>query len=84
MRSRRSLATALALALVLAVGALGSTVAFGRQHANRVDRPTVVRVDDRSGFDWGDAGIGAIAGFALSMVGVALAVLSSTRSRPST
>jgi hypothetical protein len=84
MRSRRTLATAVALALVLAAGAVGSTPAFGGRHANRVDRPTVVRVDDRSAFDWGDAGIGALGGFALSMVGVALVVLGSTRSRPST
>jgi hypothetical protein len=39
--------------------------------------PTIVRVTaPNSGFDWGDAGIGAAGGFALSMIGLggALAV----------
>ena len=41
---------------------------------------TVVRVSPGSGgFDWGDAGIGAAGGFALSMVGLGSALAVSQR-----
>jgi hypothetical protein len=45
--------------------------------------PTIVRVTaPSSGFDWGDAGIGAAGGFALSMIGIGGALaLSQHRSR---
>jgi hypothetical protein len=42
--------------------------------------PTIVRVTARnSGFDWGDAGIGAAGGLALSMVGLGGALAVSQR-----
>jgi guanyl-specific ribonuclease Sa len=45
----------------------------------------VVRVQaPGGGFDWGDAGIGAAGGFALSMIGIGGAlVVSQRRTRPS-
>ena len=48
--------------------------------------PTIVRVTaGNSGFDWGDAGIGAAGGIALSMVGLGGALaLSQNRARRST
>jgi hypothetical protein len=83
MRFRRSFLTA-ALALTLALGAVGAPLAFGGSHAKALEQPTIVRVDDRSGFDWADAGIGAAAGFALSVLALGLVLLASARSRPST
>jgi hypothetical protein len=47
--------------------------------------PTIVRVSSpNSGFDWGDAGIGAAGGIALSMIGIgsALAVSAHRARRP--
>jgi hypothetical protein len=46
--------------------------------------PVIVRVTAPAGFDWGDAGIGAAGGIALSMVGLggALAVSQSRARRP--
>jgi len=42
--------------------------------------PTIVRVTaPNSGFDWGDAGIGAAGGFALSMIGLGGALAVSQR-----
>jgi hypothetical protein len=73
-----------ALALTLAVGALGAPLAVGGSHAKAVAQPTIVRVDDRSGFDWADAGIGAAAGFALSVLCLGLVLLVAARSRPPT
>jgi hypothetical protein len=81
MRFGRSLTTALALTL-----ALGAPAAFGSPHGKELTRPTIVRVNDRNGFDWADAGVGAAGGAALSMLGVGLLLLVSKRrrSRPST
>jgi hypothetical protein len=82
MRFRRLFTTALVLAISL--GALGAPPAFGDSHAKALQQPTIVRVDDRSGFDWADAGIGAAAGFALSVLALGLVLLVSARSHPST
>ena len=41
--------------------------------------PTIVRVTVPTGFDWGDAGIGAAGGFALSMLGLGAALAVSQR-----
>jgi hypothetical protein len=42
--------------------------------------PAVVRISSpNSGFDWGDAGIGAAGGFALSMIGIGGALVASQR-----
>jgi hypothetical protein len=48
--------------------------------------PTIVRVTaPGSGFDWGDAGIGAAGGFALSMAGLGAALaISQNRARRTT
>jgi len=40
---------------------------------------TIVRVTTPGGFDWGDAGIGAAAGIAVSMLALGLALLVSQR-----
>jgi hypothetical protein len=82
MRSRWAPTTA--LALILALGPTGAPVAFADPNSKAPERPTIVRVDDRSGFDWADAGIGAAGGFALSVLAVGLVLLVSARSRPST
>jgi hypothetical protein len=46
--------------------------------------PAIVRVESRSGFDWGDAGIGAAGGIAISIasLGGALAVSQRRARRP--
>ena len=41
--------------------------------------PTIVRVTVPTGFDWGDAGIGAAGGFALAMLGLGAALAISQR-----
>ena len=42
--------------------------------------PTIVRISSPAGgFDWGDAGIGAAGGFALSMLGIGSALVVSQR-----
>jgi hypothetical protein len=75
MRSRGSFATT--LAVTLALGAIGAPVAAGDPQADARARPTIVHVNDRSGFDWADAGVGAAGGFALSVLGGGLALLIS-------
>ena len=97
MRTRRSLTAALALTLTL--GAMGTPVAVGGSHAGGTRRPDpgaqvspragtrIVRVTDRSGFDWAAAGIGAAGGLALSILGVGVVLLVAERrggARPST
>ncbi len=49
-------------------------------------QPTIVRVSSPgAGFDWGDAGIGAAGGFALSLIGLGGALaISQSRSRRAT
>lgn len=42
-------------------------------------RPIVMHVSAGSGFDWGDAGIGAAGGFALSLIAVGGALAASER-----
>jgi hypothetical protein len=89
MCSRRSFTTALALTLALC--AIGAPVAFGAPHAKpspgEQDSPragaTVVRVSEPDAFDWADAGIGAAGGVALSILGVGLVLLVSDRRRQS-
>jgi hypothetical protein len=108
MSTRRSFMTALAVALAL--NSMDAPGAFGDGRSGTLPRPapaaqdssrdgtTIVRVRDRSGFHWADAGIGAAAGVALSVLAVALALLvlehraerwhrlspvTSSRSRPS-
>jgi hypothetical protein len=79
MRARRCLITALAAALAL--GTTGTPPASGAPQQGPGDqappgaRPTIVRVSDRGGFDWADAGIGAAGGFALSVLGASLVLL---------
>jgi hypothetical protein len=70
------------LAVTLAIGAIGVPAAFGaaRRQASPRAGATIVRVSDRSGFDWAAAGVGAVGGFALSIVCVGLVLLI----RPST
>jgi hypothetical protein len=64
---------------MLAIGAIGAPVAFGGEHPSPPAGARIVRVDDRSGFDWADAGIGAAGGVALSVLGVGLVLLASER-----
>jgi hypothetical protein len=76
-------AVALALALLAAPAVAAST----KPQSNRpTAAPTIVRViPPGGGFDWGDASIGAIGGFAVSMIAVGGALIASghrTRHRP--
>jgi hypothetical protein len=67
--------TALVVTLMLCAG--GPPAASAEPPAKA--RPTIVRVDDSGGFDWADAGVGAAAGVALSMLGGGLVLLVSAR-----
>jgi hypothetical protein len=67
------------LALTLALGAIAPTAASARYELNPPPTTTttssqpavqVVRIPAPGGFDWGDAGIGAVGGFGLSMLGL--------------
>jgi hypothetical protein len=74
----------LSSAAMLNAGPRSEVVSGGGYHSASVP-PTIVRVitPDR-GFDWGDAGVGAAGGIALSLLGVGVAlVFSSRRSRRS-
>lgn len=74
-----------AFILTLLLSGIGAPASLGSaSDAKASARPTVVRVEDRSGFDWADAGVGAAGGFALSVVALGLVLLVSARSRPST
>ena len=71
-----------ALATTFDINANGSYVPAGspgmrtQATAPPPSQPTIVRVSAPAGFEWGDAGIGAAGGIALSMIGLggALAV----------
>jgi len=78
--------TVLALALVIAalLAPSASAVTFEEFHSGARDPapPTQVRVVQAApnpGFDWGDAGIGAGAAFALTMIGVGGLLLVTNR-----
>jgi hypothetical protein len=69
-RARRTLALACTLPALAA-----STAAAQPQHSAGLTSggqppPTLVQVTAPSGFDWGDAGIGAAAGLAISLIAV--------------
>jgi hypothetical protein len=76
---------------VLTAGELWCLIAIGAPPAPAGPRPpaseqaspragaTIVRVEDRGGFDWADAGIGAAGGVALSVLSAGLALLISER-----
>ncbi len=74
-----------ALARSFELTANGSSVPAGspsmqNQATAPVSQPTVVRVSaPTNGFDWGDAGIGAAGGIALTMVGLGGALVASGR-----
>jgi len=74
-------ATALALALGAAVPSAASAKASGGDPTPSTTQTTpIVRVTiPASGFDWGDAGIGAAGGLALSILGVGVALTVSQR-----
>ena len=84
MRARRPLTAV--LALTLACGVIGTPTAVAGPREKGPTRPTIVRVSDRSGFDWADAGVGAAGGVAVSVLGVGVVLLLSERqhSHPST
>jgi hypothetical protein len=76
------------LALALTVSAIAPTVAWGRvnlnppaarSEASPQPAPQIVRVTDSTGFDWGDAGIGAAAGVGLSMFAIGGALVITQR-----
>ena len=79
MRSRRSLATAVALIAVGAPPASAGSRSPAGEQASPTAGATIVRVEDRGGFDWADAGIGAAGGVALSVLTAGLALLISER-----
>ena len=74
-----------ALALPTNLNANGSEVpatalSIHSQPTQTTSPPTIVRVSSpNGGFDWGDAGIGAAGGIALSMIGMGSALAVSAR-----
>jgi hypothetical protein len=77
-------AATLALTLTALAPAAASAKPIGPDPASSTQTPPpiqVVRVTAPSGFDWGDAGIGAAGGLALTMLGVG-AALTITQRRP--
>ena len=74
-------ATALALALGATVPAAASAKPIGPDPTPFTTQTTpIVRVTvPASGFDWGDAGIGAAGGLAITMLGVGGALVVSQR-----
>jgi hypothetical protein len=79
MRTRRSLATAVALIAIGAPLASAGPRPRASEQASPRAGATIVRVEDRGGFDWADAGIGAAGGVALSVLSAGLAILISER-----
>lgn len=61
-------------------------VAYTNGNSSSSAPATIVRVSSGGGFDWGDAGIGAAGGIAISMLGLgtALAVSGRRARRPAT
>jgi hypothetical protein len=81
---RSTAAITLALAAICAPAASARPIQAdppqGTQTATNVT-PVVRVIAPAGGFDWGDAGIGAAGGFALSMLGVGGAIAISRRDR---
>jgi hypothetical protein len=73
------LATAVALVAIGAPPASAAPRAPASEQASPRGGATIVRVEDRGGFDWADAGIGAAGGVALSVLSAGLALLISER-----
>ena len=80
-----------AAALALALAAIAPAVASARPvgpdtnsfTATSPPATQIVRVTTPSGFDWGDAGIGAAGGLALSILGLGAALtITQRRARP--
>jgi hypothetical protein len=65
-------AAALTLSAIAAHAASAKIPAPDPVYPSVPSRPTIVRVNvpNSSGFDWGDAGIGAAGGLALAMLGI--------------
>jgi hypothetical protein len=79
MRSRRFLATAVALITIGAPPASADPRPPASEQASPRAGATIVRVEDRGAFDWADAGISAAGGVALSVLSAGLALLISER-----
>ena len=73
------MATAVALIAIGAQPATAGPRPDASEQASRRVGATIVRVEDRGGFDWADAGIGAAGGVALSVLSAGLAILISER-----
>ena len=85
MRSTTPAARLLLIAATLGFTALGpAALASGttRQPKGPTEsEPIVVRVD-AGGFRWGDAGVGAAAGFGVALIAVGSLALTARRDRP--
>jgi hypothetical protein len=88
MLAHQQVKTAAALALALGALAPAANAAMpqldpgGATHTQSQTSPIVRVITPNSGFDWGDAGIGAAGGLALAMVGVGgTLALSQRRAR---
>lgn len=57
----------------------GTEVANDRSQSSATASTTIARVTSHTGFDWGDASIGAAAGMAFSMIGLSLLALAAQR-----
>ena len=73
------MATAVALIAIGAPPASAGPRPPSSEQASRKAGATIVRIEDRGGFDWADAGIGAAGGVALSALSAGLALLISER-----
>ena len=82
MRLRRHLATVIvAVALGVSDPAPGVAQANLAAHSATTTAPQVVRIST-TGFDWGDAAIGAAAGFGLSMLALGGGLVIAGARRP--
>ena len=79
MRIRRSLAAAVAIIAIGAPPASAGPRPRASEQASQRAGATIVRVEDRGGFDWADAGIGAAGGVAISALSAGLAILNSEK-----
>jgi hypothetical protein len=77
IRQRWGRAIAIAMALAALVVTLGAPA--GSAQSDRTVPVRVVEVERDTGFDWGDAGIGATAAIALGAIGAGATVAARSR-----
>jgi hypothetical protein len=76
------LALALALTAIAAPAAAAQSAPNPPTPVSRQPAVQIVRISDHNGFDWGDAGIGAVGGVGLSMLAIGGGLLVTSMRRP--